>query len=113
MPVRLHRRNPHPGSIDQVQDIVLTMVIVYHAYGVRLDRNAFLTFEVHGYPIPEPPHTHADHVCFFQKAVCQGGFPVVYMRNYAEIGMFSCFMLCPLIFICLAVNGSFSKSTNP
>ncbi len=85
------------GRVDQIQNIVLALIVVYHAHGVALDRDALFALQVH--VVQHLRHIHAVyHVGCFQEAIRQGGFPVVDMGYDAEVSYIFLFHCMSLIF---------------
>ena len=74
-----------PRSVDHVQDVFLPIPFINHAYGVGLDGNAALPFQVHVVQQLVRHFVLGNGLGQFDKAVGQGGFPVVDMGDNAEI----------------------------
>ena len=72
-----------PRSINKVQDVFLTFIIIFHLYGVALDCNATLTFQIH--VVQHLPFRHLNGLGIFQKTVGQRRLAMVYMRYDTEI----------------------------
>ena len=74
-----------PRSVDHVQDVFLLIPFINHAYGVGLDGNAALPFQVHVVQQLVRHFVLGNGLGQFDKAVGQGGFSVVDMGDNAEI----------------------------
>ena len=74
-----------PRSVDKVQIISFTNVIIFHLDRVALDGDAPLPFKVHIVENLILVFPFRDCVCLFKKAVSQGAFTVVNMGYNAEI----------------------------
>jgi len=74
------------GGINQVEQIILPVLrVINQRYGVSLDRDSALPFQIH---IVEELIGHIaqrNRLGFFQNPVCQSGFSVVNMCNDTEI----------------------------
>jgi hypothetical protein len=74
------------GSIDQVQDILLAVLMfIIDLYRMALDGNALLSFKVHIIKYLVHHITVADGAGALQKTVSQGGFAMVNMCDNAKI----------------------------
>ena len=72
-------------SVDKVEDILLSVKLVLHLYGVALDGDASFALEIH---VVEHLSLHilgGHSVGIFKQTVGQGRFAVVDVRYYAEI----------------------------
>ena len=59
-----------PWGVDEVENVVLTFVLVAHLNGMRLDRDATLALEVH---VVEGLGLHlaiGDGACGLEQAIC-------------------------------------------
>ena len=70
-------------SVNQVQDIFLTLVHILHLDGVALNRDAALALQVH--VVQHLPFRHLNGLCIFQQTVGQRRLAVVNMCNDAEV----------------------------
>ena len=70
-------------SVDEVEDVLLTVQVVLHLNGVALDGDATFLFQVH--IVEHLPLGHGDGLRVLQQSVCQGALPVVDMGNNAEV----------------------------
>ena len=81
-------------GVDEIENIILTVIgVIIQCYGMCLDRNAALTFEIH---IIEKLLFHiakCNRLGLLQNAVSKRTLAMVNMRNYAEITNFVLFQL--------------------
>jgi hypothetical protein len=88
-----------PGGVDKIEDVIFTIIIVYHPDSVRFDGDAFFALQIHAVQKLRHFCAFADHMSRLQKAICQGRFAVVDMRDYAEIP--DVFLIHAMSFVCL------------
>src|SRR5271157_5572770 len=75
-----------PGSIYKIEYIFITVVgLIVEPDRMRLDRNATLTFEIHGVQHLLHHFSGAYGPCKFKQPVGKGGLSVVNMCNYRKI----------------------------
>jgi hypothetical protein len=74
------------GGIDQVEGVPLPIgVFVVQLDGVAFDRNSAFAFEIHIIQRLVYHLTFVNRLGIFEQAVGQGAFPVVNVRDDAEI----------------------------
>ena len=74
------------GSVDQVELVGLAVLCgIHHAYGVSLDGDTALAFEVHRVKDLGLHLAGRERSGQLEQAVSQGRFPVVDMRDDCEI----------------------------
>ena len=69
--------------VDEIEDVLLPPQAVLHLYGVALDGDAALLFQVH--IVEHLPLGHGYGLCVLQQTVCQSALPVVDVGNDAEV----------------------------
>jgi len=74
-----------PGSINQIQNIILTLIVMHHPDGMAFNRDAFFAFQIHTIQNLSDLSSFADNMCLFQKSICQSRFSVINMSHNAEI----------------------------
>ena len=72
-------------SVDKVEDVFLTFIIIHHLYRMALDGDALLPLQIHGIQHLVLHLTLRQRVRILQKTIRQRTFPVVYMRYYAKV----------------------------
>ena len=73
------------GSIDEVEGIFLSLVVIFHLDGVALDGDATLALEVHVVEHLIDEFLVVERMGEFQKPIGQGGFTMVDMGYDAKI----------------------------
>ena len=76
-----------PRGIDKVKDVFLSLVFIFHLYGMALDGDATLLLQFH--IIQHLPFCDLYGVCVFKQAVCQCAFSVVDMGDNAKVSYMS------------------------
>ena len=75
-----------PRCVDQVEDILFSVLcFIDGPHRLRLDRDAALPLELHVVEDLCLHLTAGKQTSFFNDPVRKGGFPVIYMSDYAEI----------------------------
>ena len=70
-------------SVNEVEDILLSVQFILHLYGVALDGDATFALQVH--VVQHLSFGHLYGVGIFQQAVCQGGLAVVDVGDNAKV----------------------------
>ena len=70
-------------SVDQVEDVFLSLMLIFHLYGMALDGDSPLPLQIH--VVEHLSFGDLDGVGMFQESVGQGGFAMVDMRYDAKI----------------------------
>ena len=72
-------------SVDEVEGIILTIVLIIHLDRVALDGDTFLLLKVHRIQHLVFHVSGCESVGYLQHSVSQGTLTMVNMRNNAEI----------------------------
>ena len=72
-------------SIDQVERIFLTLIIIIHLDGVALDRDALLLLKVHRVKDLVLHITRIQCIGHLQHSVCQSTLSVIDVRDDAKV----------------------------
>ena len=70
-------------SVDEVEQILFTALLIFHLYGMTLDGDASLAFQIH--VVEHLVLGNLDGIGVFQHTVSQSRLAVVYMGNDAEV----------------------------
>ena len=87
-PRNLVRKIHVSRSINQVQDIFLTLVSIFHLNRVTLNRNPTFAFQVHIVQQLSLFFTSRNRLCRTKKPIGKRTFPVINMGNNAKISNF-------------------------
>lgn len=74
-----------PGSINQIQNILLSIVKIVHLNRMAFDRNAPFPFQVHVVKHLCLKVSFRNCVSHLKKAISQGAFPMINMGYDTEI----------------------------
>ena len=69
--------------VNEIENVLLPLQAVLHLYGMTLDGDAALLFQVH--IVEHLPLGHGDGLSVLQQTVCQSALPVVDMGYDAEV----------------------------
>ncbi len=97
-------------SVNQVKDILLTLIGIFHLDSMALDRDSPFFLQVH--IIKHLSRSHLNSLGIFQQAVGQSRFTVVNMSNNTKIAyiLHSEFLLFYLFGVQIYVNGGIKKN---
>ena len=79
----LIRKLDMPRGVDEIENLFLSLMRIFHLDGMTLDGDATFFFQIH--IIEHLSARHLDSFGVFQEAICQGGLTVIDVRNDAKV----------------------------
>ncbi len=73
------------GRINQVEDVFLAIVQIFHLYGFAFDGNSAFTFQIHVVQYLFFGFAFGDGFGYLKQPVCQRALSVVNMGNDAKV----------------------------